>query len=270
MALHAAEDKRAVRPLAVVDRGGDRGAGHGGAIARANGDTASAVRRESTADSWRASSDSRTVTKSGFWGGHTYFERLAKGTDPNDGGQICFDEGCFFEHNVVDFGFLDLVRLGVRAPADPTIAASIAPTAAALDGNAPRQVVLRNGDVYFHRYPHDNYGESSFACTGWPAGSPQRFGRLGPVLSGERSEYELANGRPATVHLKFMADAANTGYFIPEQVWDRSSGCFALGRPTGSAAPLMWAERQYLRLAQSMDAGHNVDTPSVVKQRYGS
>ncbi|MEW2503052.1 glycoside hydrolase family 15 protein [Amycolatopsis sp. NPDC047767] len=241
-----------------------------GAIARANGDTASATTWESTADSWRASLDSWTVTTSGFWGGHTYYERLDKGTDPNDGGQICFDEGCFYEHDVVDFGFLDLVRLGVRAPADPTIAASIAPTAAASDGNAPMQVTRPNGDVYFHRYPHDNYGESTSACTGWPAGGPQRFGRLWPVLSGERGEYELANGRSAAVYLKSMADAANDGYFIPEQVWDRASGCFALGRPTGSAAPLMWAEGQYLRLAQSMDAGHNLDTPSVVKERYGS
>ncbi|MEV0070350.1 glycoside hydrolase family 15 protein [Amycolatopsis sp. NPDC050768] len=241
-----------------------------GAIARANGDTASATTWESTADSWRASLDSWTVTTSGFWGGHTYYERLDKGTDPDDGGQICFDEGCFYEHDVVDFGFLDLVRLGVRAPSDPTIAASIAPTAAASDGNAPMQVTLPDGDVYFHRYPHDNYGESTSACTGWPAGGPQRFGRLWPVLSGERGEYELANGRSAAVYLKSMADAANDGYFIPEQVWDRSSGCFAFGRPTGSAAPLMWAEGQYLRLAQSMDAGHNLDTPSVVKDRYGS
>ncbi|MFI5606545.1 glycoside hydrolase family 15 protein [Amycolatopsis sp. NPDC051903] len=241
-----------------------------GVIARANGDTASAAAWESTADSWRASLDSWTVTTSGYWGGHTYFERLDKGTDPNDGGQICFDEGCFYEHDVTDFGFLDLARLGVRGPADPTIAASLAPTAAAADGNSPVQVTLPNGDVYFHRYPHDNYGESTSACTGWPAGGPQRFGRLWPVLSGERGEYELANGRSAAVYLKSMADAANAGYFIPEQVWDHSSGCFGLGRPTGSAGPLMWAEGQYLRLAQSMDAGHDLDTPSVVKDRYGS
>jgi glucoamylase len=32
----------------------------------------------------------------------------------------------------------------------------------------------------------------------------------------------------------------------------------------------MWAEGQYLRLAQSMDAGHNLDTPSIVKTRYGT
>jgi glucoamylase len=242
-----------------------------GAIARANGDAASAATWESTADSWRASLNGWTVTTSGYWGGHQYYERLDKGTDPNDGGQICFDDGCYYEHDVVDFGFLDLVRLGVRPASDATIAGSVAPTAAAFDGNSTMQVTLPNGDVYFHRYVHDSYGESTTACTGWPAAGAQRSGRLWPVLSGERGEYELANGRSAAVYLKSMADSANDGYFIPEQIWDRSDvSCFGLGKPTGSAAPLMWAEGQYLRLAQSIDAGHNLETPSVVTARYGS
>jgi glucoamylase len=240
-----------------------------GAIARDNGDTASAAAWEATADSWRSSLDGWTLTDTGFWGGHQYYERLDKGTDPDDGGQICFDEGCFFEHDVVDFGFLDLVRLGIRSPSDPVIASSVTAAAAAFDGNATMQVTLGNGDVYFHRYPHDNYGESNANCSGWPANAGQRFGRLWPVLSGERGEYELANGRSAAVYLRSMADAANDGYLVPEQIWDRGDvSCFGLGKPTGSAAPLMWAEGQYLRLAQSIDAGHDLDTPSVVRQRY--
>ncbi|MBV8397500.1 MAG: ricin-type beta-trefoil lectin domain protein, partial [Acetobacteraceae bacterium] len=40
------------------------------------------------------------------------------------------------------------------------------------------------------------------------------------------------------------------------------------GHATGSASPLNWAEGQYLRLAQSIDAGYNLDTPSVVKAKY--
>ena len=56
---------------------------------------------------------------------------------------------------------------------------------------------------------------------------------------------------------------------MPEEVWGRSDlGCYAAGRPTGSAAPLNWAEGQYLWLAQSIDAGLNLDTPSVVKAKY--
>ena len=68
-----------------------------------------------------------------------------------------------------------------------------------------------------------------------------RFGRLWAVLSGERGEYELASGRSAGAYLQSMADATNDGYFVPEQIWDRSDiSCFALGRPTGSASPLNW------------------------------
>ena len=67
-----------------------------------------------------------------------------------------------------------------------------------------------------------------------------------------------------------MADATNDGSFVPEQIWDRSDKLlFRISeRPTGSASPLNWAEGQYLRLAQSIDAGYNLDTPSVVKAKY--
>jgi hypothetical protein len=44
--------------------------------------------------------------------------------------------------------------------------------------------------------------------------------------------------------------------------------CYTAGRPTGSSAPLNWSGGQYLRLAQSIDAGYNLDTPSVVKAKY--
>ena len=200
-----------------------------------------------------------------------YYERIDPAQDPNGPQTLHFNEGNFFAHDVADFGFLDLVRLGVVAPDDTNVSTSLAPSAAASDGNSTVQVTMPNGDIYFHRYNHDNYGESDSDCTGWPADpvAPNRYGRFWPVLSGERGEYEIANGRSAAVYLKSMADAANDGYFVPEQVWDRADiACFTAGRPTGSAAPLNWAEGQYLRLAQSIDAGYDLDTPSVVKAKY--
>jgi glucoamylase len=66
-----------------------------------------------------------------------------------------------------------------------------------------------------------------------------------------------------------MASAANQGYLVPEQAWDRSDQFgFSFGQPTGSAAPLNWAAAQYVRLAVSIDAGHPVETPALVKARY--
>jgi glucoamylase len=239
-------------------------------IARQSGDDASAARWESTADSWRSTLAAWTYTTSGFWGGHQYYERIDQTMNPNDtSDRLCFQEGCFYAHDVVDFGFLDLVRLGIQMPTDAAVATSLAPTAAASDGNSTVQVTMANGDIYFHRYDHDNYGESNSDCSGFPGSGANRYGRLWPVLSGERGEYELANGRSANVYLQSMADATNDGYFAPEQIWDRSDvPCFALGRATGSASPLNWAEGQYLRLSQSIDAGYNLDTPSVVKAKY--
>lgn len=238
-------------------------------IARQHGDTASAVSWESTADAWQSRLPDWTFTTNGFWGGHDYYERIDQTLGPNDNDQLHFQEGDFFARDVVDFGFLDLVRLGVSLPNDSKVSTSLSPTASASDGNSTVQLVMPNDDIYFHRYNHDNYGESNGDCGGWPANGTSRYGRLWPVLSGERGEYELANGGSASIYLQSMADAANEGYFLPEQVWDRSDvPCFALGRPTGSASPLNWAEGQYLRLAQSMDAGYNLDTPSVVKAKY--
>ena len=250
-------------------------------IARQNGDTTSASSWESTADSWRSSLPGWTFTTSGFWGGHQYYERIDKKSGPNDASDtLCFVEGAYVAHDVVDFGFLDLVRLGEGLPNDSNVSTSLSPTASASDGNSTVQVMMPNGDIYFHRYNHDNYGESNTGCKGFPSDSVNVnecrahpgidfYGRLWPVLSGERGEYELANGRVASVYLQSMADAANDGYFVPEQVWDRSDvSCFALGRPTGSAAPLNWAEGQYLRLSQSTDAGYDLDTPSVVEAKY--
>jgi glucoamylase len=96
---------------------------------------------------------------------------------------------------------------------------------------------MPNGDVYFHRYNHDNYGESNSDCSGVPANGANHYGPLWPALSGERGEYGLANGRSASVYLQSMAAATNDGYFAPEQIWDRSNVlCFAVGRATGSAS----------------------------------
>jgi hypothetical protein len=219
----------------------------------------------------RASLTDRTYTTDGYWGGHRYFERIAPTQDTNGSQTIHFNEGDFLAHDVADFGFLDLVRLGVVSPDDANVSSSLSPSASASDGNSLVQVTMPNGDIYFHRYNHDSYGESNGDCTGWPSSpnSANRYGRFWPVLSGERGEYEIATGGSPNVYLQSMADAANDGYFMPEQIWDRPDiACFTAGRPTGSAAPLNWAEGQYLRLAQSIDAGHNVDTPSVVKAKY--
>ncbi|MGB8383558.1 MAG: glycoside hydrolase family 15 protein [Dermatophilaceae bacterium] len=239
-------------------------------IARANEDPTSAASWEKTADAWRASLPDWTFTYTGYWGDHQYYDRIEDiSGNPNDNDTRRFKEGSYAEHDIVDAGFLELVRLGVASPPDPHISGSLPETDAAFDGHAPMRISMPNGDVYWHRYVHDSYGESNTDGSGWDDGKPNTWGRLWPLLSGERGEYELANHRPATLYLQSMADAANVGHFIPEQIWDQPDAFgFQKGKATGSAAPLAWAEAQYIRLAQSIDAGHPLDTPTIVQARY--
>ncbi len=166
---------------------------------------------------------------------------------------------------MLDAGFLELVRLGVKPPSDATIAASLVVIDSEIKCKTP------GGDM-FHRYNHDGYGESD-AGAGWPSDTTKGRGRLWPLLSGERGEFELANGNNARALelLKTMASAANDGYMIPEQCWDRQDAFgFKLGKGTGSATPLCWSMAQFVRLAMSIDHGSPVETPQIVKKRYGN
>jgi glucoamylase len=58
---------------------------------------------------------------------------------------------------------------------------------------------------------------------------------------------------------------------LPEQVWDSDdlpeAGLY-LGRPTGSAMPLMWAHAEYVRLLRSTRDGQVFDRIDPVAQRY--
>ena len=66
-----------------------------------------------------------------------------------------------------------------------------------------------------------------------------------------------------------MADAANDRYFVPEQISDRAD--ISVSQPAAlPEAPRLSTGRKAStsRLAQSIDAGYNLDTPSVVKAKY--
>jgi glucan 1,4-alpha-glucosidase len=231
-------------------------------LARRNGDDASATLYLGVADDWRRRLAGWTFTTTGPLGDGRYFERIDQAGDPNDGARIDINNGGgnFDEREIVDAGFLELVRLGVVAPDDPLVAASLPEVDDAIRVRTP------HGPMWY-RYNHDGYGEKA---DGRPYDGTG-VGRLWPLLTGERGEYELANGRPADLHLRTMAGAANEGLMIPEQVWDRPDGTsfgFTFGEGTGSATPLAWSMAQFVRLAHSIDAGAPVERPSIVADRY--
>jgi glucoamylase len=240
-------------------------------IARANGDDASAASYLAKADDWQQNVESWTVTTNGPYSPKPYYLRLTKDAQPNnpttysigDGGPSAADQ-----RSIVDPSFLELVRLGVKAPDDT----AIRNTVTVVDDQLG--VMTPNG-MFWHRFNYDGYGETRDGGP-WDISPPDTFrtiGRIWPIFAGERGEYELAAGQPgAEGRLASIAGAGNDGHMIPEQVWDENppSGQpgFLPGEGTFSATPLAWSHAQFVRLAWSIDAGHPVEQPSVVACRY--
>ncbi len=228
-------------------------------IAQANGATNAALSYQETAQAWASEVDNRSYTTTGPYGNGSYLLRITSDSQPNSGASINIANGggSHDERTVVDPSFLELVRLGVKAPN----AADITSTISAVDGQI--MVNTPEGPIW-HRYSFDGYGETSSGAdyTGQGSGNPWT------VLTGERGEYDVADGNlsGAQSMLQTMAGAANSGYQISEQVWGGSSGVngFTSGQPDNSSTPLMWAMAQYVRLAIDISSGKDADTPTVV------
>jgi len=165
-----------------------------------------------------------------------------------------------FARDVVDAGFLELVRYGVRAPGDPLIEDSLKVVDASLRVQTPF-------GPCWHRYTRDGYGEPE-------EGGPFRrhgIGRAWPLLTGERGHYELAAGRNAEGHLRTLERLASPAGLLPEQVWDREDRPdlgMERGRPTGAAMPLVWAHAEYVKLLRSKADGVVFDLIPEVAARY--
>jgi glucoamylase len=161
---------------------------------------------------------------------------------------------------IVDAGFLELVRYGIRRPGDPLIEDSLAVVDAMLKHDFPTGPCWR-------RYNHDGYGQRD---DGGPFLAYGR-GRPWPLLTGERGHYELAAGREAERYLRAMESFATTTRLLPEQLWDVADipDCLLFyGKPTGSAMPLMWAHAEYIKLLRSQADSRVFDLIPEVADRY--
>jgi len=90
-------------------------------------------------------------------------------------------------------------------------------------------------------------------------------------LTGERGHYELAAGRDTAPFIATMEALASPTGLLAEQVWDeadRPEIYMHLGRPTGSAMPLMWAHAEYVKLLRSASDGVVFDLIPEVAARY--
>jgi glucoamylase len=161
---------------------------------------------------------------------------------------------------IVDGGFLALVRYGLRAPKDPLIVDSVEVVDRVLKVGTPLGPVWR-------RYNHDGYGDRD---DGGPYSEWGR-GRGWPLLTGERGHYELACGRDPAPYLRTLERFATSTGLLPEQVWDQADLPdlhLRLGRPTEAATPLCWAHAEYISLLRSASDGRVFDRFDEVADRY--
>ena len=273
-------------------------------IAKRNGDATSADLYLKTADDWAANVEKWTATTTGKYGDGNYYLRITQNAKPDSGDKIELNNGAgtFDERKIVDAGFLELVRLGIKSPDDPLIAKSVKVIDQLL------RVATPNGDG-FYRYSLDGYGEMDDGRRWNFDGKYTGKGRLWALLSGERGQYELARFNSfkikdskglsvrqqninykndmferqrwqssATKRLDAMLAFANEGLMIPEQIWDKPQApaqidrqfipALKFGEGTGSATPLAWSMAQFIRLAVNLKAGKNLETPDIVYNRY--
>jgi hypothetical protein len=156
------------------------------------------------------------------------------------------------------------VLFGVKKWNDPTVLNSL------LVGDErsayPLKVDTPSGPVW-HRFTFDGYGEQANGDD-WDLffGNFQRQtrGRLWPLLTGERGEYELIAGRSAGTYLDTIANTANDGLMLPEQVWTTSP------RPASSPARARAPRRRWPGRTASSCGSPGRSTPASRSSARGS
>ncbi|UIO99054.1 glycoside hydrolase family 15 protein [Halobaculum sp. CBA1158] len=276
-----------------------------GKLALEVGDEASALVWLALSDRWADEVESWTATETGTERHeHTpYYVRVTRDGDPEAGHlrTLANDGPRLDERDVIDAGFLELVRLGIKPWDDETVRNSVREVDDTIRVDLP-------AGAAFYRYNGDGYGERDEENVGAPWSVDNHGkGRLWPLLTGERGEYELhafdddravdadaddadaddadaddadaddegGSGRdPAlepTELLRTMQRFANSGRMIAEQVWDRDYPTeydWGYGEGTGSATPLAWSMAQFVRLAHGIDADEPAETPAFVRERF--
>ena len=256
-------------------------------IARASGDAASGDRYQLAADDYAKKVEARMFTTQGTLGDGDYFLRLSRNEDPNDHLPLGENNGqpALPEDQIIDGGFLELVRYGVR----PANASSILATLPEYDdqGREDRLRVRYDiGDVpAWRRYGNDGYGENMETGGNYGVGgmTPGQRGRLWPIFTGERGHYELARAIEGGVsnaeirairrtYVAGMEAMANGGYLLSEQIWDGVGNAtqhhYRGGQSTNSATPLAWSHAEYLKLLRSLADRQVWDRYAPVAERY--
>jgi glucan 1,4-alpha-glucosidase len=247
-------------------------------IAKANGDMQSAQVWLGVADDWQRSVEGWTVTTNGPLASHPYFIRLSKTGDPN--AAISYNVGnggpTLDQRSVIDAGFLELVRLGLKPFNDTAVTQSLPVVDATIKTNTA-------SGPGWHRYNGDGYGDGATDGHPWAA-TGSGTGHVWPLLTEERGEYAVSSGDKATA-IMLLTTMRNFGSglgLIPEQDWELpnlaaspfgtdptvASIGFVNGKPAGSAAPLSWSAGVYVRLLRDIMSNKLLEQPADTFNRY--
>ncbi len=246
-------------------------------IAREHDSTELAIFIEEFADWIEGHLEDWTVTNNGVL--HPEITRHYMRIRPPESGEAYSCESCgkeiiqlrnrppgtrdsFEAREIIDHGFLELVRYGVRRADDPLIVDSLK----VVDFVIKRDLPQGSGWL---RYNYDGYGQrpDGGPFLGWGQGRPW------PLLTGERAHYELAAGNGYEALIRTYENFATCGQLLPEQVWDEpdKAGTYLRhGKPAGSAVPLVWAHAEYLKLLRSAVDGKVFDRIDAVYNRYAN
>ncbi len=123
------------------------------------------------------------------------------------------DEQYDFEaREIIDAGFLELVRYGIRRADDPLIIDSLKVVDHILKIETPFGTCWR-------RYNHDGYGQKKDGgpYDGWGQG------RAWPLLTGERAPLRARRRqRLSPPHIAAIERFSSIGGMLPEQIWDHA------------------------------------------------
>jgi glucoamylase len=270
-------------------------------IAAEAGDAEDAKLYQAKADAYSDKLEQRLYTTDGHVMGPdkpaAYYLRISRSEDANHPGDQDARNGhpAMPSDMMVDAGFLELVRYGVRPANDPKIENSLKVID---DQDLPDNLRVRYDFTFpgsaavipgFRRYGNDGYGDTTtgeaYAVNGQM--SPDQRGRVWPIFTGERGHYELALDaqKPGgatkadidairNVYVRGMEDFANEGLMIPEQVWDGVGAAgphgYVKGEGTDSATPLAWSHAEYVKLLRSLRDKAVWDRNDATYQHFGS
>ena len=188
-------------------------------VARANGDAARAARYEATADEWQAQVEAWTATTNGPYSDEPYYLRVTKDAQPGR------------RQHVQPRRQLPAAR-STSARSSTTRSSGwccSAPSRGTTRPCATRSPSATRSSRRTRRAAGSGTASRSTATARRPTGGDwdifptaerQTFGRVWPLLAGERGEYELLAGGDARPHLRTIANTANDGLMLPEQAWD--------------------------------------------------